>query len=65
MEFGLNITLDDDATPAEVAEAIEFAALHAAKAIRDRSHSLIAVDGQIDCELTKGKLQNATINRYD
>ncbi|WP_432263476.1 hypothetical protein [Cupriavidus sp. TMH.W2] len=64
MEFGLNITLDDDATAQDVAEAIQFAALHAAAALSDRGQH-ISVDGQIDFELAKGKLQNATINRYD
>lgn len=63
MEFGLNITVDDDATPQEIAEALCYAALHAAGAISNRER-LIAVDGQIDCDVVKDKLQNATVNRY-
>lgn len=63
MEIALNLTFDDNATSEQIASDLQTAQAYATSRLRSLGRSL-AVDEQIDLDLSYGVLQNATLNRF-
>lgn len=62
MEYSINVVLDNDASPADVAIAVKAAALQACDHFAART-TLIKVDDQVELEPQGRKCQAVTIFR--